>query len=224
LVLLKMFPRRSDAAKPAARPSSPRARPVRSPPAGGAAAAAKIAADKKEQAEKDWMALSSKLVTAWCARLQAAAQARDKTEAEAGSPSGSVAPKLPTEFEMANGAKVMTTYHLVWPAEIPAEMADSKPGPLEIYYLRVEETSKPKKAIGYYARQMRTSDTRKIDSSRADWLDGMRMLSQTDRRRSIDVVVTRADNKASDATKDNEEADLIVEILTIEIKNPAVRE
>jgi hypothetical protein len=225
LVLLKMNPRRSEA-KPAARPSGSRGRPVRSPPGGGAAATAKIAAEKKEQAEKDWMTLSSKLVTAWCARFQAAAQARDKTEAEAGNPSGNVAPKLPSEFEMANGAKVTTAYHLVWPAEVPAEIGSSKPSPLEIYYIRVEETNKPKKAIGYYSRQLqvKTSEVRKTDNGKADWLDSVRALQQTDRRRSVDVVLTRADNKASDATKDNQESDLIVEILTIEIKDPAGRE
>jgi hypothetical protein len=225
LVLLKMNPRRSEA-KPAARPSGSRGRPVRSPPGGGSAATAKIAAEKKEQAEKDWMSLSSKLVTAWCARFQAAAQARDKTEAEAGNPSSNVAPKLPSEFEMANGAKVTTAYHLVWPAEVPAEMGSSKPSALEIYYIRVEETNKPKKAIGYYSRQLqvKTSEVRKTDNGKADWLDSIRSLPQTDRRRSVDVVLTRADNKPSDAAKDNQESDLVVEILTIEIKDPASRE
>ena len=134
------------------------------------------------------MAFSSKLVTAWCARLQAASQARDKTEAEAGNPSSSVAPKLPSEFEMGNGAKVLTAYHLVWPAEVPAEMTDSKPSPLEIYYIRMEETSKPKKAVAYYARQLqvKTSDVRKTDNSKADWLDSIRVLSQTNHRRSVE--------------------------------------
>ncbi len=225
LVLLKMFPRKGET-KAAARTPAPRGRTVRGPPNGGAAAAAKIAADKKEQAEKEWMNLSSKLVTAWCARFHAAAQARDKREAEAGNPSSSAVPKLPSEFEMANEAKVTTAYHLVWPAEAPADMANSRPSLLEIYYIRVEETNKPKKAIGYYARQLqvKTSDVRKLDNNKTDWLDNLRTLAQTSRRRSVDVLLTRADNRAADATKDNQETDLVVEILTIEIKDPAGRE
>ena len=35
------------------------------------------------------------------------------------------------------------------------------------------------------------------------------------------MLLTRADNKANDAAKDNEETDLIVQILTIEIMDPA---
>ena len=104
---------------------------------------------------------------------------------------------------MVNGAKVMTAYHLVWPAEVPAELANAKPSPLEIYYLRVEETNKPKKAIGYYARQLqvKTSEIRKTDNDKTDWLDSVRVLQQTNRRRSVDVLITRADNKARDAAK-----------------------
>ncbi len=226
LVLLKMFPRKSETKTGARGPASRGGRAVRSPPNGAAAATGKMTPEKKEQAEKDWMAFSSKLVTAWCARFQAAAQARDKAEAEAGNSSTGAASKLPSEFEMANGAKVTTAYHLVWPAEVPAELANAKPSALELYYLRVEETNKPKKAIGYYARQLqvKTADIRKIDNDKTDWLDSVRLLPQTNRRRSVDVMITRADNKTNDAAKDNEEADLIVEILTIEIKDPAGRE
>jgi hypothetical protein len=225
LVLLKMFPRRSET-KAGARAPVSRVRAVRGPPNGSAASTAKLTAEKKEQAEKEWMAFSSKLVAAWCARFQAAAQARDKAEAEAGSPSTTAVSKLPSEFEMANGAKVVTAYHLVWPAEVPAELANAKPSPLEIYYLRVEETNKPKKAIGYYARQLqvKTSEIRKTENDKADWLDSVRVLQQTNRRRSVDVLLTRADNKPRNAASDNEETDLIVEILTIEIKDPAGRE
>ena len=227
LVLLKMFPRKSDS-KPGVRTPPARSRPGRSLPNSGAVAGKK-APEKKEQAEKDWMTLSSKLTTAWCARLQTAAQARDKAEAEAGTVSANAAHKLPSEFETAHGAKLVTAYHLVWPAEVSAEMAATPPSPLEIYYLRIEETAKPKKAIGYYARQwqLKTPEARKTDTSnKTDWLDSVRTLGPNNHRRSVDVLLTRADNKGTDAAKDkdNEEIDLVVEILTIEIKDPASRE
>ena len=50
------------------------------------------------------------------------------------------------------------------------------------------------------------------------------MVPQTDRRRSIDVFVTRPGNQAADLTRDDMEADLVIEVLTIEIKDPAGRE
>jgi hypothetical protein len=227
VVLLKAFPRRGEA-KAGVRPPPARSRPGRTPP-NGAAAAGKSTLEKKEQAEKDWTAFLSKLVSAWCARLQAAARARDKAEAEAGTLSANAAArKLPPEFEMAHGAKVVTTYHLVWPAEAPAELAAAKPGPLEVYYLRIEETNKPKKAISYYQRQfqVKNSEVRKTDSNKTDWLDNARTLASNNHRRSVDVLVTRADSKSIDTAKDkdNEETDLVVDILTIEIKDPATRE
>jgi hypothetical protein len=40
------------------------------------------------------------------------------------------------------------------------------------------------------------------------------------------VLLTRADNKSTDTAKDKdaEETDLVVDILTVEIKDPATRE
>ncbi len=67
---------------------------------------------------------------------------------------------------------------------------------------------------------MRSNDSRKSADNKADWLDGVRMVPQTDQRRSIDVIISRSDNQAGDTTKDNEPTDLIVEILTIQIKDP----
>ena len=83
------------------------------------------------------------------------------------------------------------------------------------------KSSKPKKALGYYARQaqVRLSDARSLDN--AVWLDGLRVVPQTDRRRSIDVFVSRPGNQAADLMQDDMEADLVVEVLTIEIKDPA---
>ena len=189
---------------------------------------ANSAAKKKEEAEQAWMALSSKLVTAWCARFKVAAEAKDKAEAEAGNTAANVGPKLPADFVLANGAKVITAYHLLWPGETPAGLANCQPSPLEIYYVRIEETSKPKKTLGFYARQLqiKASDPRTPQPPAWHWLDGLRALLQIDRRRSVDVVLSRPDNQSGDTAKDkdNVETDLIVEILTIEIKTPIGRE
>ena len=225
VVLLKMFPRKGEA-KPGLRAPAARSRPGRPPPGGGVAAG-KNALEKKEQADKDWTTFLSKLVSGWCARLQAAALARDKAEAEAGTlATGAAARKLPPEFEVPHGAKVVTAYHLLWPADVSAEMAAARPSPLEVYCLRVEETNKPKKAIGYYARQfqVKPSDVRKTDNNKTDWLDAARTLVSNNHRRSVDVLLTRPDSKGTDAAADNEETDLVVDILIVEIKDPTTRE
>ena len=56
------------------------------------------------------------------------------------------------------------------------------------------------------------------------WLDGMKADSKSERRRTIDVIITRADNKTGDLSKDEEETDFTIEILTVEIKDPGGRE
>ncbi len=221
LVLIKMFPRKETktANRPMAGIPSRGIKPAPRPgvPAGGGKAAE--TAQKKEQAEQDWMAVSSQMVAAWCAQFHAAALA--KAKAASGNVAGDAKPKLPADFTLGADAKVIAAYHVLWPDEAPAEVSDQKPSLLEIHYIRAEEINKPKKALGFYARQAqaRVADARTID--KAAWLDGLRTNLQTDRRRSVDVLITRLDNSTNDIAKDDEETDLVVEILTIEIKDPA---
>ena len=150
--------------------------------------------------------------------------AKEKAGGESDNPLGNAKPDLPAGFELGSGARVVATYHILWPDEALAKLSDPKPSLLEIYYVRAEETNKPKKAIGLYSRQAqaRVADARTIDKT--TWFENSRMDPQTDRRRSVDVLITRPDDRTGGATKDDEEADLIVEILTIEIKDPASRE
>jgi hypothetical protein len=222
LVLVKMLPRRDT--KPVNRTSAGAARgkPGRQPATG--AGKTNEAAQKKEAAEKDWMSFSSKLVAAWCKHLFAAATAKEKAAIEASSPAPNTTIKLPADFALGEGARVIAAYHVLWPDEAPPELAEQKLGLLDVYYFRIEETNRPKRAIGFYGRQAqaRVSDARTID--RATWLDGARTDTQTDRRRSVDVLISRADAAAPDNAKDDKEADLMIELLIITIKNPTGRE
>ena len=178
------------------------------------------AAQKKEQAELDWMAFSSKLTSAWCARFRALAAAKEKAAANSVDLTVRPEPKLPSDIALPEGANVLAVHRVSWPAEASADQDAQKPGTLEICYVRAEETRMPKKARAYYARQFHVTKPSDIhDRDNSTWLDA-RVVSQSDRRRSIDVVLSRADNQAFDLTRDAEEADLIVEILSIEIKDP----
>ena len=230
LVSVKMLPRRdtkgASQTPAAAPPPPPRNRPTRpgTPAAGGKTAETLKPAQKKALAEQGWMDISSKLVSAWRKRFQAAALAQKKAEEESGIVPEDAKPKLPPDFTLNTGAKVIASYHLRWPDEAPAGLAGKKLSPLEIYYIYAEEVNKPKKAIGFYARQaqVRLSDARPLDN--AAWFDALRVVPQTDRRRSIDVFVSRPGNQATDLMRDDMEADLVIEVLTIEIKDPAGRE
>lgn len=227
-ILLKLSPRKDSKAK-AGKQGQP---PARQPPAATTGKMAEVAKanQKKEQAEQDWLGASSKLTAVSFKRFHAAALAKERADEGAGKPAGKpAAPILPEDLELNEGAKPVTSYHMLWPDDVAGKISGEKPSFLEIFYVRAEELNRPRKAVSYYARQLQTrvADARTIDN-KAIWIDGMRADSQSERRRSMDVWITRADNKAgevgSDATRDDEETDLIIEVLVIEIKDPVTRE
>ena len=219
LVAIKMGGPRED--PPSAAAGTPRAgrvgRPY-SPPTGGGKAG-EVA--KKQQTKQDWMGVSSKLVDSWRKRLYAAAQAKAKAEAKAGGPAdGAAAPKLPEGFELGPEATVKAAYHLSWPDDAPPEIAKLNLGLLEVYYVRAEESNTIKKLKNFYMRQAKVlaSETRMIDKS--VWIDSLRTAVQKDRRRSLDVLITRTSGGTGNAMENNDEADFLVEALIVEIKDP----
>ncbi len=223
VVILKCNPRRQIKASTSG--LSPRAtRSGRTSPVGGRGSEPGLTyAQKKEQAELDWMTLSSKLVAAWCARFRASAQAKERAAAERGANlTADEKPELPSDLTLPEDTKVLSSYHLALPAQTPADLGGQKPGGLDVYYIRAEESSKPKRAMGYYARQfqIKTTDMRTTADNKAIWLDGVRMVPQSDQRRSVDVIISSNDNQAADISKETETIDLIVEILTIQISDP----
>ena len=108
--------------RPGRQPVAP---PVAVPGRGGETA--KATPQKKEQAEMDWMAASSRMVSALCKRFYAAAQARDKAAMEARKPILDLTnPKLPADFELSPEARVTAAYHLVWPEDAAAALGADK--------------------------------------------------------------------------------------------------
>ena len=210
LVLVKMLPRRDhgDTVSRAA-PQPARARPgTRS-------------AEKRALAEQAWMNVSKDLVTAWRKRFQAAALAKKQEEEDWGLAAQEATPTpLPSNFTLNSPAKVIASYHAIWPEETPAGLSIENPSMLEIHYLYIEETNIPKKTVSYYARQAQTrlANARILDNS--VWFDDMRVMPKTDGQRSVDVFITRPHNPIADIMRDDLEDDLVVEIMTIEIKNP----
>ena len=129
-----------------------------SPPAGGAKAA-EVA--KKQQTEQDWMDVSSKLVDAWCKRLYAAAQAKEKADGQVGRVGRRHGrPKLPEGFELGPEATVKAAYHLSWPDDAPPEIAKLDLGLLDVYYVRAEESNQIKKLKSFYAAAGENSNGR----------------------------------------------------------------
>ena len=194
----------------------------RSPRPGPAYGGARLgdAAQKKLQAEQDWMDVSANLVLGWCKRFNAAASAKESGD-EAGQTIGDAADlKQRSGFALADGARVVASRRVLLPGAAPADFAQVRSDTLEVYYVRAEETARPKKALRYYCQQAKSSlaDARTID--RRVWFDSIRPGSQKDRRRSIDVLITRPEGGVAKADGADEEADLTIEVLIVEIKDP----
>jgi hypothetical protein len=188
-------------------------------PAGGGPRSAEL--KKKLDAEQGWMDLSAKLVDSWRKRLYAAAQAKEKAAAHSGGQADdAAAPKLPEGFELGPEATVKAAYHLSWPDDAPPEITKLDLGPLDVYYIRAEESNRIKKLKTFYVRQAKVSasETRMIDKS--IWIDSLRTAMRKDRRRSLDVLITRTSGGTGNVAENNDEADFLVEALIIEIREP----
>jgi hypothetical protein len=229
-VVVKMMPRKDNknlgmsVPLGAPAPRAPRAaKPGAQPPKEGETLKP---VQRRALAEQTWFDTSAKLASAWRKRFQAAALAQKKAEEESGNPTDAQ-PKVPPDFVFAADAKILASYHVLWPDDAPKELENYKPARLEIHYLYAEEANKPKKAVGYYARQVqgKLSDAHVLDG--ALWLDGLRSVTQEGRRRAIDVFISRPNNpigQPADFIKSDTEVDLAIEVLTIEIKDPRDRD
>jgi hypothetical protein len=229
LVILKKLKRTESQSTPRASETSVgKTPPTRSTRSGPAAGSPSGPAQKRAQAEKDWMDVSAKLVSAWCKRLEATATKPKDADAEKGEESDKSAAdearvKLPGGFELNRGAKAVASHSIVLPDGVPSGFSAARPDALRLYYVRAEETSKPKNAIKHYKSQagITRGDTVRVLDNKKTWIDNLKRDPKTDHCRSIDVLISLPENSAASSdTKGNEEIDLIVEVLIIEVKDP----
>jgi len=166
----------------------------------------------EQKAKQAWMEVSEQLVRAWCARFQAAA--------EAGKADANKNPATAFAIPLRGEAKVTAEYHLVWPGDARAKLVGVGSGPAVIHYVRMEERARPVSVEGFYRRQLKIySDPRTVADG--TWIDESRVLRAEGRpeiRRSLDVMITNRDSDPDDDS--NAEADLIVEILSIDTRDP----
>ena len=132
---------------------------------------------------------------------------------------------MPKGLALGPDAKVTAAYDIVWPQEAPDELARWRRRRWKSTISAAEETNRLTRARQFYARQARDgSSGRKADMQTKDghlWIDSIRATAN-DRRQSIDVIITPpADYVPAAKVKDEEEVDLVVEVLTITIKDPA---
>jgi len=126
----------------------------------------------------------------------------------------------PLPIELHEGASVLAEYHLKWPDDLAAgRLPNIQISPLIVHYIRVEQKVRPVKLKNLYQRQLKSTSAREV----ADgfWLDHVTTGNEPGTTRSIDVLITRANKDDDEPPPHTEEQDVIVEILAIEIPDPA---
>jgi hypothetical protein len=187
---------------------------------------AKQAVEKRMQAERDWMKTSEGLVRAWCERLHAAGLARAAGGAAARP--GGTEPNANLPVKLHPQANVVSEYHLNWPGDLGAKLSGIAPGPMEVHYLRIVDKGDPTKRLGFYRRQLqlKAPDVHPIENG--SWMDRVQRVPKTEEqgpidktgwRRSVDILITTV--QANPEPARGEETELVIEILSIEMKDPA---
>jgi hypothetical protein len=189
---------------------------------------AKQAVEKRLQAERAWMKTSEGLVRAWCARLNAAGPARAGAAGGKTASPGGADPNANLPVKLHPQANVGSEYHLNWPGDLGSKLSGVAPGPMEVHYLRITDKADPTKRLGFYRRQLQLRATDVHPIQNGFWMDRVQRVPKTEEqgpidktgwRRSVDILITTV--QATPELARGEETELIIEILTIEMKDPA---
>ncbi len=157
-------------------------------------AALRKAKQERDQTEGEWMRASEDVVRTLCRRLFAAAKAREKPAdaTDSAEPSESAASR---PVDLPKGVAIAAEYHLTWPGPYAKKLADVPRGPFRLYYARVETKSRPTLAVAFFKRKVSQPVIHQTELGL--WLESFRTLPKTNRKMSIDVLVSRAEDLAA---------------------------
>ena len=163
------------------------------------------------------MTTSEDLFRTLCERFLAASEARIEAARKAGQPPVIGQAYQGLSMELPPGARVVAVSSVNWPAGLEEKLSGVPQDPMKICYARVEAKAKLAALQGFYRRQRNSPVVHEL----ADgiWLETFRTLPHTDRKHSLDLLITLAKDDADPASA--EELDLVVEILSVEVKDPA---
>ena len=211
-----------------------------------------------KSAEYLWMDVSELLVRAMCEQYAAAAKAAAQK--------GLTVDEDSRPIELPAKANVTAEYHLDWPKGLaqPNALSGVSPDAMTVHYVRLEQESSPVKIFAYFKRQI----IRPVEhpATTGYWMESFRPLPRSDRKLSVDILVTRKEaaaktqagaqgapaaggypapagmpsssgpygagapagaqqpgqrDRSTDWAQKNEVSELVVEILTVEVKSPS---
>ncbi len=189
---------------------------------------------QRQQASYAWMRTSEYLVRALCGRLAAAGESQFGL--------GDAKPQQPP-LEVATDAEITSQFSFEWPTEAAKQLAGSGVplDPMKLQYVRLKQVGKPKSILGFYRRKMNQPVVHEMGHE--CWAESFRNLPKSDRKLNVDLFVTvpqlapaqgQPNQFQPDAPQqpggftlggtqpaESDETEVIVEILSLEIKDPA---
>ncbi len=200
---------------------------------------------KEQNAKKTWLRTSERLVRALADRCKADAEYQasvssaktttvpmssvadfDRLLNSTEQPSATLADRksVPSEslavdlgLRLPKAAHITSTYCLNWPEAFQDRLPASCISSLSIKYLRMECDGMLDAIAKNFARQLKSAPIRSIDSGR--WIDALSKIG-VQKVRSTDILITST-AKDGDVAKSLANEKLIVEVLAIEVIDPA---
>jgi hypothetical protein len=171
-------------------------------------------AKDENQLRFDWLRMQYSLLIALCQRLNVAGQAQQGM-AQNPLAAGDAEPPIP----LHEGARVVTRFDLDWPKGLPAGVPENNVAATTVKYVRIQQTTTRLKAIvGYYRHQLDSPAEHPLQDGLTLWLESCKRLPDSDRCRSLDVVITRG--KKVHETHDSEDK-ITVDVLLVEVNDPS---
>ena len=155
----------------------------RGPAGPGQGAPGQQADHRPEHPDFLWMDTSEALVRSMCVEFAAAAKAAAKEGKE-------VDPET-RPIEIPPSANVIAEYDFDWPDSLSDQgsLSGVSLDQMKIHYLRMQQETSPTKVFAYFRRKMvRPSEHAMEDGW---WMESFRTMPQSDRKQSIDIVVTQ---------------------------------
>ncbi|MBN1588306.1 MAG: hypothetical protein JW888_02205 [Pirellulales bacterium] len=214
LLVVKMLPREEKPQRPTARKRSSRPQPSGAETGLGIEEAA--AGSSEATPAEQWMQASQNVLEQLCEQCQKAAKEQ---------PADKVAPGK-IRVKPHHGAQIVARYDLCLPDDAAEKLGGSKLDPIELHYVRIEETTQFSRLTKYYRRVTKVKH-RTIGRNDA-WFDSVKDASSPGRKLSCDVLITRPQGAggmgnefgAVRGRQKEPPEPLVVQILTIEMKDP----
>lgn len=165
-------------------------------------------AQAKDQLAQDWMRISEGAVRALCARLKAAGRSQ--------SPEG-------FPLELPPNARVTSCVRWEWPTEEAKQWSGVPLDPMKVYYASMELHGRANTTLGFFKHRMNNPTIHELDKD--IWAETFRALPNPSRRQSYDVIITLPPKaESSPVPGPQPEVDLTIEVLSIEVHDPAPAE